>query len=456
MRGPELIGGAHPSGSGRGCPAVCRHALRDPEAVTSDGMTIALPGTWQEAEGVGLADFYRDLHANPELSFQEHRTAQKVQAAIAPLGLEVTAGVGGTGVVAVLRNGAGPVVLLRADFDALPVEEKTGLAYASTVLATDAAGKDVPVMHACGHDMHATALVGALKLLNAMKGSWSGTVVAVFQPAEELGGGAKAMIADGLFDRFPKPAVVLGQHVAPLPAGMIAYKTGAAMAAADSVTVRLFGRGGHGSQPESTVDPVVMSANVVQRLQTIVSRELSPFESAVVTVGYLHAGTKDNIIPDDAELGINVRSFTEEVREKVLASITRIATAEAHASGADQDPTVTTMHSFPVTTVDNTVMQQIAVDFRSHFGEAHVFESDQPVAGSEDVGFFGSELGVPTAFWFWVGLNEERIAQAVTQRKPLPSNHSPEFAPAIEPTLSTGVEALTVAALSQLGGRPAG
>ncbi len=414
-------------------------------------MTITLPDSWEVALGGGLADFYRDLHANPELSFQEHRTAQRVQAAIAPLPVEVTAGVGGTGVVAVLRNGTGPTVMLRADFDALPVEEKTGLAYASTVRGLDAKGEDVPVMHACGHDMHATALVGTLRLLDALKSSWSGTVVAVFQPAEEVGGGARAMIADGVFDRFPKPEVVLGQHVVPLPAGVIAYKTGPAMAAADSVKVRLFGRGGHGSQPESTIDPVVMASNVVQRLQTIVSRELSPFEPAVVTVGYLHAGSKENVIPDDAELGINVRSFTDEVRDKVLASITRIVTAEAHASGADVDPSVETAYSFPVTTVEETVMQQIATEFRGHFGDARVIESPQPVAGSEDVGLFGSAIGVPTAFWFWGGLSDERIAQAVEQGRPVPTNHSPEFAPTIEPTLSTGVEALTVAALSRLG-----
>lgn len=414
-------------------------------------MTTALPDRWEDTLGVGLADFYKDLHANPELSFHEHRTAQKVHDAIAPLGLEVTAGVGGTGVVAVFRNGTGPTVLLRADFDALPVAEKTGLPYASTARGVDPNGADVPVMHACGHDMHATALVGALRLLQAQKDSWSGTVVAVFQPAEEIGGGAKAMIDDGLFDRFPKPEVVLGQHVIPLPAGLIAYKTGPALAAADALKLQLFGRGGHGSQPALTIDPVVMAANVVQRLQTIVSRGLSPFDPAVVTVGYLHAGTKENIIPDDAELGISVRSFRDDVRETILASIERIAKAESLASGADKDPAITTTYSFPVTTVDDTVMQEIAVDFRGHFGEARVFESDQPVAGSEDVGLFGSELGVPTAFWFWGGFDEQSIAKAVEQRKPLPSNHSPEFAPAIEPTLSTGVEALTVAALSRLG-----
>ena len=414
-------------------------------------MTTALPVRWEDTLGVGLADFYKDLHANPELSFHEHRTAQKVQDAIAPLGLEVTAGVGGTGVVAVLRNGTGPTVLLRADFDALPVAEKTGLPYASTARGVDPNGADVPVMHACGHDMHATALVGALRLLHAQRESWSGTVVAVFQPAEEIGGGAKAMIDDGLFDRFPKPEVVLGQHVIPLPAGLIAYKTGPALAAADALKMQLFGRGGHGSQPALTIDPVVMAANVVQRLQTIVSRGLSPFDPAVVTVGYLHAGSKENIIPDDAELGISVRSFRDDVRETILASIERIAKAESLASGADKDPAITTTYSFPVTTVDDTVMQEIAVDFRGHFGEGRVFESDQPVAGSEDVGLFGTELGVPTAFWFWGGFDEQSIAHAVEQGKPLPSNHSPEFAPAIEPTLSTGVEALTVAALSRLG-----
>lgn len=421
-------------------------------------MTTALTADWTDTIGADLAAFYRDLHANPELSFAEHRTAQKVREALAdlaPLGLEVTDGVGGTGVVALLRNGSGPVVMLRADFDALPVEEHTGLAYASTVRATDADGSDVPVMHACGHDMHATALVGALRLLSNLKHTWSGTVMGVFQPAEELGAGARAMIDDGLFERFAQPDVVLGQHVAPLPAGLLAYKTGVAMAAADSLKVRLFGRGGHGSQPSSTIDPVVMAANVVQRLQTIVARELSPFDSAVVTVGYLHAGTKDNVIPDDAELGINVRSFTEEVRSTTLSAITRIVNAESVASNADRAPEVATLHSFPVTTIDDAVMQEVATTFRSHFGDARVLEVPQPVAASEDVGLFGSALGVPTAFWFWGGYDEARIQESVTTGNPLPTNHSPEFAPAIEPTLSTGVEALALAALSQLAQRPA-
>lgn len=365
----------------------------------------------------------------------------------------MTAGIGGTGVVAVLRNGSGPVIWLRADFDALPVQEQTGLPYASTVRATNPDGKDVPVMHACGHDMHVAALVGALRLLDQLKATWSGTVVAVFQPAEEVGGGANAMIADGILDRFPKPDVVLGQHVGPLPAGMIAYKTGTALAASDSLKLQLFGRGGHGSQPESTIDPVVMASNVVQRLQTIVSRELSPFEPAVVTVGYVHAGAKDNIIPDDAELGINVRTFNEEVRKKTLASITRIAQAESIASGADKEPAVTSMHTFPITVVDDGAMQAIAAVFRAHFGAERVVESPSPLAGSEDIGIFGTTAGVPTAFWFWGGYEQQRFEEAAAAGKPVPSNHSPEFAPVLEPTLRTGIEALTVAALSRLTAR---
>lgn len=414
------------------------------------GVTIDLPEGWTNRFGARLADFYRDLHQHPELSFQEHRTAQQVQEAIVPLGLEVTAEVGGTGVVAMIRNGPGPIIMLRADFDALPVQERTGLPYQSVARAVDADGMQVPVMHACGHDMHAAALVGALHLLSELRARWSGTAVAVFQPAEELGQGANAMIADGLFERFPVPTVVLGQHVGPLPAGTIAYKTGTVLAAADSIKVRLLGRGGHGSRPEDTVDPVVMAANVVQRLQTIVSRERSPFEQAVVTVGYVRAGAKDNIIPDEAELGINVRTFDEAVRSATLASITRIVNAESLASGADLQPEIVPIHSFPATTVDAAVMRQVADRFRAHFGADRVLEFDEPRAASEDVGVYGATLGVPTAFWFWGGSDPDVFKQAAQTAKPVPGNHSPLFAPLIEPTLTTGVEALTSAALELL------
>src|ERR1700753_1320311 len=271
-----------------------------------------------------LAGFYRDLHAHPELSLQEHRTAQRVAQALRPHGFEVTENVGGTGVVGLMRNGDGPVVMLRADFDALPVEEQTGLPYASSVRAAGADGGEVPVMHACGHDMHATCLLGAAALLSRASGAWSGTLLVVFQPAEELARGARDMVGDGLFQRFPRPDIVLGQHVGPLRPGLIGHASGPVMAAADSAEVVLYGRGGHGSRPESTVDPVLMAANVVTRLQGIVARQVPPADAAVVTVGRLHAGTKDNVIPDTAELGVNVRSYSPAVRGLVRTAVERI------------------------------------------------------------------------------------------------------------------------------------
>src|SRR5690349_6757309 len=262
----------------------------------------------------GLEELYQDVHAHPELAMQEHRTAGKAAERLEAAGFDVTRGVGSTGVVGLLANGDGPTVMLRADMDALPVKEDTGLPYASTVTATDPDGAEVPVMHACGHDMHVTWLAGATALLADTRDAWTGTVMAVFQPAEETAQGAQGMIDDGLFDRFPKPEVILGQHVMPAPAGAIGYRPGTTQAAADSLEVRLFGRGAHGSMPESSVDPVVMAAATVLRLQTIVSREVAASEAAVVTIGALQAGTKDNVIPDEALLKLNVRTFDEGVR----------------------------------------------------------------------------------------------------------------------------------------------
>jgi amidohydrolase len=265
-----------------------------------------------------LTGVYRDLHAHPELAFAEHRTAAIVAARLRALGYQTATGVGRTGVVGVLANGGGPTVLLRADMDALPVLEQTGLPHASAVRAKDPDGREVPLMHACGHDAHVTCLLGAADALAADAGSWRGTLMLVFQPAEETGEGARAMISDGLFDRFGLPDVVLGQHVAPMPAGFLGVRAGPAFAAADSLRVVLRGRGGHGSRPESSVDPVLMAAATVLRLQGIVSRELSAADVAVVTVGALHAGTMPNIIPDEAELLISVRTFDEAVRARVL------------------------------------------------------------------------------------------------------------------------------------------
>ncbi|HSZ38571.1 MAG TPA: amidohydrolase [Trebonia sp.] len=400
----------------------------------------------------GLADFYRDLHQHPELSLQEHRTAQRVADALDPLGFQVTAKVGGTGVVGVLRNGDGPVVMLRADFDALPVLEDTGLPYASTVRAVGRDGAEVPVMHACGHDMHATCLLGAATLLARAPGTWSGTLLVVFQPAEELARGARDMVADGLFERFPVPAIVLGQHVGPLPAGWIGYASGPVMAAADSAQVVLYGRGGHGSRPEAAIDPVLMAASVVTRLQGIVSRVISPAEAAVVTVGRLQAGTKDNIIPDTAELGINVRSYSPQTRDLIRAAVERIVNAEADASAAPRPPRIDWDPGAPLLVSDPGATQTTVAAFTSHFGQERLMRMPL-VTASEDVGVFGEAVGVPTVFWFWGGLDADTVRTALADGRidSLPGNHSPHFAPLIEPTLSTGVQALTVAARTWLG-----
>ena len=399
----------------------------------------------------GLVPFYQDLHAHPELSRQEHRTARQVAGALRPLGFEVTEQVGGTGVVGLLRNGDGPVVMLRADFDALPVEEQTGLPYASTVRAAGPDGEDVPVMHACGHDMHATCLVGAATLLARAAGTWSGTLLVVFQPAEELASGARAMVDDGLFQRFPVPGVVLGQHVGPLPAGMLGCASGPLMAASDSAQAILYGRGGHGSRPEATVDPVLMAANVVTRLQGIVARLVPPAETAVVTVGKLHAGTKDNIIPDTAELGINIRTYSPAVRDLVRDAVERIITAEATASAAPKAPQLSWTHSAPVLVSDPAATQATVAAFTRHFGAKRLMTLPL-ITASEDIGVFGAAAGAPTVFWFWGGLDAQTVLTALAegQLDALPGNHSPRFAPVIEPTLTTGIQALTVAAVTWL------
>ncbi len=397
-----------------------------------------------------LADLYRQLHSDPELSLHEHQTATRVVTALAGTGLEITPGVGGTGVVAVLRNGDGPVVMLRADMDALPVAEDTGLPYASTKVTVDDSGHRQPVAHACGHDMHVACLVGAVQALARLRTQWAGTVVAVFQPAEELACGAAAMIDDGIFDRFPRPDIVLGQHVGPLPAGVIGYGQGPMMAAADSVQVTLHGRGGHGSQPETTIDPVVMAAAVVLRLQGIVAREVASGERAVVTVGRLQAGTKENIIPETAELGINMRSYSELVREQVKAAIERIVRAEAAASNAPKPPDFDWDISSPVLINDPAATATTVAAFERDFGAARVMQLP-PIAASEDVGLFGDTLGVPTVFWFWGGVDPEVFAEAAARGQFPTGNHSPQFAPQLEPTLTTGVQALTTAALTWLG-----
>lgn len=403
--------------------------------------------------GIDLEHLYRDLHANPELSFREHRTAGIVAGHLAELGLEVHGGIGGTGVVGVLANGPGPTVLLRADMDGLPVLEATGLDYASTAVAADADDHLVPVMHACGHDVHVTCLLGAVETLVAERETWSGTVLALFQPAEESGGGARAMVDDGLYTKVPVPDVVLGQHVAPFPAGWLGLHPGVAMASADSLNITLHGSGGHGSRPETTVDPVLLAAATTMRLQGIVSRELAAADQAVLTVGQIHAGTRNNIIASHATLGLSLRTFDESVRAKVLGSIERVVRGEAMASGSPSEPVITLAEHFPLTVNEAGASAKVASALARRFGTDHVIDPGA-VSGSEDVGVLATAAGAPLVYWLLGGADPSLFTDfAATGRLPegIPSNHSPRFAPQIQPTLGVGVDALVVAARVWLG-----
>lgn len=385
-----------------------------------------------------LEKLYKDVHRHPELSMQEERTAALAAGRLEAAGFEVTTGVGSTGVVGLLRNGDGPTVMLRADMDALPVQEQTGLDYASEVDG---------VMHACGHDMHVAWLAGAVARLAATRDGWRGTVLAVFQPAEETAAGAQAMIDDGLFNRFPKPDVVLGQHVMPSSAGTIGTRSGVMTSAADSLEIRMFGRGAHGSMPEASIDPVVMAAATVLRLQTIVSREVPPTQAAVVTVGALQAGTKENVIPDDAVIKLNVRTFDEGVRAHVLDAITRIVEAEAQASGAPRPPEITPLDRYRLVENDADAAARVRAAFEAHFGAERVVDIP-PISASEDFGSFGSEWQAPSVFWTVGGTDPDAYRRAAAEGRlsELPTNHNPHFAPVLHPTLETGVETLLAAA----------
>lgn len=393
---------------------------------------------------------YLDLHQTPELSQHEVKTSAKMAERLRALGYNVTAGFGGYGVVGILENGKGPTVMIRTDLDALPVEEKTGVPYASKVRTKDDAGNDVGVMHACGHDTHMSSWVGTATLLAKAKDRWRGTVMMVGQPDEEKDSGARAMLAAGLFTKFKKPDFAIAMHdSAELPAGTVGLPSGYALANVDSVDISIYGRGGHGAYPYRTVDPIVIAARTVVALQTIVSRELNPLDSAVITVGSIHGGTKHNIIPDEVKLQLTVRSYKDDVRKKLLESIARIAKAEAAAAAAPREPRVTVLTGDSATYNDPALTKRLTDVLRRAHGADRVTEPP-PVMASEDFSEYG-RAGVPSVI-FWVGgVNPGKLEAAKAAGTPLPSLHSSEWAPDYAGTIRTGVTSLTLAAIELLG-----
>jgi hippurate hydrolase len=383
---------------------------------------------------------YLDLHENPELSSHETQTAAKLAGRLRNLGYEVTEHVGGTGIVAIFKNGVGSTVMLRTELDALPVEEKTGLAYASKVHSKDDAGHDVPVAHACGHDLHMAAILGTATIMARSKDTWHGTLMLIGQPAEETITGAKAMLSDGLFTRFPKPDVAVAMHVGnDLAAGTVGITPGVYNTNADSLRITIYGKGGHGSAPQTAIDPVVIAARTILALQTIASREVKPGEIVVVTVGYIQAGTKNNIIPDHAELGLTVRTRKPEVRQQVLAAIDRITKAEAEAAGAPRPPSIEHYEAADLVYNDPALAQRLRGALESALGKDNVIATE-PITPSEDFSYF-VEQGIPGFYFDLGGADPEKFAQAKAAGTTLPSNHSPLFAPDVDPALHTGIAA---------------
>jgi amidohydrolase len=391
---------------------------------------------------------YLDLHQNPELSSHETQTSAKLAARLRGLGYDVTEHVGGTGIVAILKNGPGPVVMLRTELDALPVEEKTGLPYASKVHTKDDSGQEVPVMHACGHDLHMASLAGTAEIMVHHRDTWHGTLMLIGQPAEETIGGAEGMIKDGLFTRFPKPDFAVALHVSnSLPAGEVGITPGIFDTSADSLRIIIHGKGGHGSAPHTTIDPIVIAARTILALQTIPSREIKPGEFAVITVGYVHAGTKNNIIPDDAELGLTVRTYKSEIRKQVLAAITRITKAEAEAAGAPREPSIEHFEGTDAVYNDPALAERLRAPLAAAVGKNNVVTLE-PITASEDFSYF-VEQGIPSFYFSLGGADPEKYAQAKASGTILPSNHSSLFAPDVDPALHTGIAA-EVAVLTNL------
>ncbi|MCJ1304465.1 hypothetical protein MMC08_007277 [Hypocenomyce scalaris] len=396
-------------------------------------------------------DVYKNFHQHPELSGQESHIASVAAKHLQGLKFTVHEKIGGHGVVGVLHNGSGPTILLRADMDALPVQEQTDLPYASRARMVDYDGVEKPVMHACGHDFHVTSLMAASTLLHSARKEWSGTLICLFQPAEERADGATAMVEDGLYDKVPKPHIVLGQHVVPLPAGVLATHAGTVLSAADSLAVRIYGRGGHGSAPQNCIDPVVIASYIVVRLQSIVSRVIGPDDFAVVTCGSIHAGETDNVIPDYLDLKLNVRTYEPDVREKVLDAIKRIIEAECEASGVAKKPSIRTTARFPVTKNSPEIVEAVTKTFKKVFRDG-VWEMPRNAA-SEDFSILATSIGVPYMFWGFGGTDAEKWNDAAKRGKLaelIPSNHSSHFAPVISPTLQMGVDGMALAALTFL------
>jgi len=404
---------------------------------------------------------YRDLHRHPELSMQEHRTAGIVAQHLRESGYEVTEGIGKTGVVGLLRNGAGPVVMLRGDMDALPIKEQNDVDYASEVFETTTDGSKVPVMHACGHDIHVACLIATADLLANESEAWRGTAFICAQPAEESGQGSEAMLKDGLFKRFPRPDLCLGQHILPLAAGMVGHNAGVIMSASINVDVRLFGNGGHGSAPQVAIDPVIMASSLIMKLQTIRSRELAGDIPAVITIGFVNAGLKHNVIPDEAHIGINIRTQSTNVQEQIINAICRMAEAEAQAFRAPRIPEITTSAAFPLTSNTEPIDQRIRSVHTGLLGAEQVIELPT-LMYSEDFSRYGlpgrHHYGgepVPYCIWVFGGHSQERYNTApgntlMAKMPYLPSNHQSNFAPDPEPTLRVGVYALTSSALAFL------
>ncbi|PYY16590.1 MAG: amidohydrolase [Acidobacteria bacterium] len=393
-----------------------------------------------------LEKLYVDLHQAPELSLHEEKTAARLVSEIKALGYDVTSGVGGYGVVAILRNGTGPNVLLRTDTDALPVEEKTGLPFASRVHTAEG----TPVMHACGHDLHMTAWIGTAKWMASHKQQWSGTLIMIAQPAEEVVKGARAMLADGLYTRFPKPNFALAVHDASdLPTGKVGYTPGYALANSDSIDIMVFGKGGHGAQPQSTIDPIVIAARIVSGLQTLVSRQNNPLDPVVITVGQIHGGTKNNIIPDQVMLGLSVRTYKKDVRERVLQGIERVAKAEAELAGAPRAPEVKITEGTIAVYNDPKLTERLVGSLRRSLGDANVVEVP-PKMVSEDFSYYAQD-GIPEAMFHVGAVNPQKFADAQQSGTQLPSLHSALFAPDFQPTLRTAIQTEVTELLELMG-----